>query len=224
MSSNEVCRSCMRCQDEGCTEAVRHINPAALHILDQGKTSCFYQRGDELYQQGSVLPGLYCISTARLKLTTLTAGGKAQMLGVAGPGELLGITSVFSGQPVSHTAEALSSGVVCLFPLATVRAALEVDPELSMNLVSSVSRLQVSTEARLMALAGLSAPARIAQLILEAPTSRLNRTEMAQMAGTTLETVSRLVQQLSRQGILALSGRRVTILRREELEDLVRRG
>ena len=75
-----------------------------------------------------------------------------------------------------------------------------------------------------MALAGLSAPARIAQLILEAPTSRLNRTEMAQMAGTTLETVSRLVQHLARQGVLALSGRRVTILRRDELEELVRRG
>jgi len=230
VGNSGVCtRSCFRCQAECSADIVSGAGREALELLDNGKVSRFYQRGDELYSQGGSLPGLFCISSARVKLVAVNRAGKVQIVGLAGPGEMLGLPLVFSSEPASHSALVLAAGVICTYPVACIKAALQKDPEVTQNVLSSLARLQVDTEGRLLSLSGLSAPARIAKLILDQATSTgvvtgLSRTEISQLAGTTLETVSRMVRSLARGGQIKVAGRRIQVLDRAGIEELVARG
>lgn len=197
-------------------------------LLNTGRLSRFFQRGEEIYRQGQSLAGLYCISSARVKLVSNDRLGKAQILGLAGPGEILGLTGLFNGE-APHSAIALTAGVVCCFARESLTSALEQDPALVLNLLSSLAKHNVILEERLQFLAGQSAAARVAKTLVTLADSggqvqSFTRTEIAQLSGTSLETASRLVQQWARQGLIGLQARKIQLHHIGYLHKLVVKG
>ncbi|MFN8610649.1 MAG: Crp/Fnr family transcriptional regulator [Vulcanimicrobiota bacterium] len=225
----EVKRSCLKCHAAECAEIVLQAELEAVKRLDSGRISRFYQRGEVLYRQGETLPGLFCISSAQVKLVAVSQLGKVHIVGLAGPGQLLGLSLMISGQKAPHSAIIMKSGVVCNYQAACVKAALGEGPNLNLNVLRALARDQSSAEERLLSLGGLSASARISKNLLELaqPNGQvlaLTRTELAQMANTSTETVSRLLHSLARGGSLKLKGRQVTLLRPADLEAIVAAG
>ncbi|MBS2038930.1 Crp/Fnr family transcriptional regulator [bacterium] len=228
-TNSEVKRSCLKCHAAECAEIVLKAEVEAVKRLDGGRISRFYQRGETLYRQGETLSGLFCISSAQVKLVALSQVGKVQIVGLAGPGQLLGLSLMVSGQKAPHSAMIMKSGVVCNYQSACVKAALGQGAILNMNLLRALARDQSSAEDRLLSLGGLSAPARISKAILELsqPNGQvlaLTRTEFAQLASTSTETVSRLLHSLARAGSLKLKGRQITLLKPADLEAIVATG
>ena len=224
-----VKRSCLNCHVTGCAEIVFQSELEAVKRLDSGRVSKFFQRGEALYRQGETLPVLFCISSARVKLVAVSQSGKMQIVGLALPGQLLGLPLKISGQKAPHSAIVLKAGVVCSFSGDCVRSALGIGPTLNLNLLRSLARDQRNAEERLLTAVGLSATARICRALLDLsqPNGQvfgLTRTEFAQLANTSTETVSRTFQSFARAGILKLKGRQITLLRPADLQELIARG
>jgi CRP/FNR family transcriptional regulator, cyclic AMP receptor protein len=110
-----------------------------------------------------------------------------------------------------------------------VRSALQADPTMVANLLSSLAYSLEETEAQLASLAQLSSTARIVKVLLEhspstsleARVAALTREEIGNLSGTSMETVSRLIHSLTRQGFLRLRGRTIFIVQRASLEQLI---
>lgn len=201
---------------------------ASLPVVDSfesARVPCQYGRGDVLYLEGSDCRGLFCIKTGRVKLYRGAADGKLQLVALAGPGQFLGHRELLTGQPCFCTAEVLAGGDICFLERDVVLKALEVDPQLSRNIILALAGSLDVAEQRLLELARMRAPARLASLLLQCSDTYgvvdpLTREEMAQLCGLTVESVSRTVRALGRQGLLSFEGRRIFVLDRARLNRL----
>ncbi len=77
----------------------------ALQAFDDIKSVTNYPRGATLFSEGRQPKGIFLLCDGRAKLSISSENGKRLMLRVAGPGEMLGISSTLSGKPYEVTAE-----------------------------------------------------------------------------------------------------------------------
>jgi len=157
--------------------------------------------------------------------------GKRFILGIAGPGEILGLTSAISGIPAGIEAEAR-----CLCSIALLKREDFLDfllryPIASRNVMRELSQQHAQACERLR-IVGLtsSAPAKLAQLLLEWCTrGRQTRTgtqirflltheEVGECIGSSRETVTRALNDFRHRNLVELNGSILTVPSRSALE------
>jgi CRP/FNR family transcriptional regulator, cyclic AMP receptor protein len=84
----------------------------ALQSFDGIKTVSVYPRGSTLFAEGRPSRGIFVLCDGRAKLSICSENGKRLMLRVAGPGEVLGLSSSLSGKPYEVTTEMLDASQV----------------------------------------------------------------------------------------------------------------
>ncbi len=76
------------------------------------KSVTLYPRGATLFTEGRQPRGIFVLCDGRAKLSISSDNGKRLMLRIAGPGEVLGLSSSLSGKPYEITAETLDASQV----------------------------------------------------------------------------------------------------------------
>ena len=200
---------------------------AVVDAFDQARVPCHYERGQTLFLEGATSKGMFCIKSGRVKMFRSSPDGKVQMVGLAGAGQFLGHRELITGLPCSCTAEVLAEGDICFLDRETVLHALDHDPSMARNVMSALAASLYLAESRLLEVARMRASARLASLLLQCSESDrlgtvdpLTREEMAQICGLTVESVSRAVRSMGRDGLVGFEGRRIFVLDRPRLERL----
>ena len=170
-----------------------------------------------------------------LKLSTGTADGREQIVGVVYPSDFIGRPF---GQQTAHSVTALTEATVCVFSRTDFDNFAREHPALEHKLLQRTLAELDRTRAWMLLLGRKSAGERIAAFLLEMA-ERLaangacenvgghetfdlpfSRQQIADVLGLTIETVSRQFSKLKNNGVIDLPSRRsVTILNRDELED-----
>lgn len=176
--------------------------------------------GTHLYRSGAPATALYAVRQGLLKIVHVTADGDEQTLGLATPGEVLGLEG-FSAGTYATDAIALQQVVCCELPLSMLEQGARVR-ELASALLRLLSR---ATAPRLDQARG-SIRARVVQFLLDlsARLERrgldgrdfmlgLSRREIADLLDTRIETVSRMMQRLHREHAIDVRDNSVTLLR-----------
>jgi CRP-like cAMP-binding protein len=85
----------------------------ALHGI---KSIRVYPKGTKLFQQGSEVNGVYVVESGLVRVLLPTAQSRLQLLEVAGPGTILGLSESMSGERYRVTAEAADHTTVAFIP------------------------------------------------------------------------------------------------------------
>ncbi|MBZ6378306.1 Crp/Fnr family transcriptional regulator [Pacificimonas flava] len=192
-----------------------------------------YWEGDDALLVGNVLEGV-------LKLTTSLSDGREQTVGLVYPSDFIGRPF---GNTAGHSVTALTEARICTFAQSDFERFAEDHPKLEHKLYEkTLTELDRAREWMLL-LARKSASERIATFLLEM-SDRLRASGCAPLPGTldrfelpfgrqqigdvlglTIETVSRRLTALKREGIIDLEGRRgIVIVDRAALEDQAQAG
>ncbi|RJY08011.1 Crp/Fnr family transcriptional regulator [Aurantiacibacter aquimixticola] len=176
-------------------------------------------RGETLFRAGDRDAACATLISGALKVTSFDAEGKERILALIHPAGFVG--ELFAPFP-SHDVVALTDCRLCVFARTSMEAALDKHPALSRALLR---RAQDDLHAArdLLALgSGCSADAQVGALVLAMaraasdspchPAARfdlpLTRCEMASMLGLTIETVSRSLSRLEKDGAIQRKGTR----------------
>lgn len=195
-----------------------------IQIVPKGKTLVW--EGEESSLVANVIDGV-------LKLSTSTSDGREQIVGVVYPADFIGRPF---GERSQHSVTALVDSKVCLFPRAMFDRLAREHPDLEHQLLSRALD-ELDRARRWMLLLGRkSASERVASFLLEmshrlaspeaeAPLNAfllpLDRQQIADVLGLTIETVSRQLSILRAATVIDLPGRRdLRILDRVQLEIL----
>ena len=182
--------------------------------------------GDEAVLVANVVSGL-------LKLSSQTADGREQILGVAYPSDFLG--RPFGGS-TPYGVEALTNAQVCVFERREFDRFAKDHPRLEHKLLERTLSELDRTRRWMLLLGRMNAEQKLASFLLQAADRAtemgaqvndndsfdlmLSRQQVADILGLTIETVSRQMTKMKAQGLIDLPSRRtVTILDREALED-----
>lgn len=215
---------CSHCANRG-AGVFCALDAVAVKKLDSAQTENLFKKGQVLFYEGNPAIGVYCVSSGEVKLSKMGAGGRPQILGIVGPGTLMGHRSLLINKPHGMTAEALVDCRVCFFEKKFFLDLLNHEPSVSFEVLKKLSQDLDAVEDRLLDMVEKPVPVRLARLLLMLKevhgrpgpkgvvlTLGLTREEIAEMIGTTQETTIRLLSQFKRKGILRLDKRSIVLV------------
>lgn len=187
-----------------------------------------YRRGETIFREGEEGKGFYVVGSGRIKIFKLGADGKEQILHIFGPGEPFAEVPVFAGQCYPANAEALEDSRLLFFPRASFLELIRRHPSLALNMLAILSRRLRQLAALVEDLSLKEAPARLAAYLLYTADQKgslefaldIPKSQLANLLGTTPETVSRLLARLAKEGLIAATGPRLRLLDKATLQAL----
>ncbi len=214
----------------------RDLPPESLQALRATDCACVYPKGTVLFAEGTSPRAVHQLYRGSVKLSVCSRDGKALILHVAGPGELLGLSAVVSGLPYGMTAETLEPCLTHSIKAEDFVAFLGAHGEAGLRVARHLSLDYQAACARIRSF-GLSKSVaeRLARLLLDWCAARGKETDrgvrlrvtfthedIARMIGTSRETVTRLLGELRRRRIISVEGSELTIRNKAALEDVAR--
>jgi CRP-like cAMP-binding protein len=159
---------------------------------------------------------LYTVRRGVVRLERVSEGGERRILRLAGPADLFGLEAAL-GQRYSADAVACTELALCRVPRAVIEELSRDEPELLRGLMKRWQRALDDAEEWLAELATGAAHRRMLRLLLKLsehaePDGLMwlpMRDEMGAMLGMTVETASRLVSTLRREGVVQAAGPRL---------------
>jgi CRP/FNR family transcriptional regulator, cyclic AMP receptor protein len=187
--------------------------------------------GNRVFHEGDSSDACYIVRDGKFRVTREHSDGRAITLATLGPGEVFGELAMLDGDTRSASAEALTDGELLALPANDVRNLLARHPEISVKLVAALVRRLREANERISRQSFQTVPSRVAgvlsQLVAETSsggeevTIRMNQADLAQLAGTSRESVSRFLADLERAGVVRSGRGRVTVLDPEKLHNYI---
>jgi CRP/FNR family cyclic AMP-dependent transcriptional regulator len=156
---------------------------------------------------------LYILAAGRVKLVATGEDGKEVVLSTRGAGEFFGDLSLFDDEPVEATVIAMEPVELLLLRREDLYRCLKEWPDLAIGLLRTLSRRLRHAEGRITTLALLDVPQRVARTLLDLADQHdgnvipapVTHRFLAQVVGTSRETVSRVMSQLADDGVVAVT-------------------
>ncbi len=180
------------------------------------------EAGDRVMTAG-IDPGrLMVVHRGRVRVVHFLESGQERVVRVLGPGDVMGEASFVLGRRADHFAYAETDTELCTFDHADLARLVASFPEIAVRMLQVQSERLAAAERMLMALTGSDVGARVSAYLLDLPAQRgtdgsievelpMARKDIASYLGTTPETLSRRLRDLSDRGVISAAGRTVTI-------------
>jgi len=201
--------------------------------IEQSSSIQTFRRGQTLFQQGSPASAVHCIRSGRIKLYKTTRRGDRQVLRLLGAGDIVGFRALLAEEPYAASAEVLIDTTACLIPRQLLSDLLRQSPEFGLSVMAKLAvELRIS-EDQLLAMVQHTVKERAASLLLsliepppegkgngEFKLTRLRRGELAQIIGTTPESLSRTLRHFADRDLIRMDRVDIVITNRPALEQL----
>jgi len=200
------------------------LTPAVRAELDLLGTRAQFRKHETLFRAGGDGNDVYVLMSGRVKVYALPPVGRAVTLWFCLPGEVFGMTEIARSSPRMVYAEACTDAEVLILPCNRLRARLVSDAATAMQVVDMLScRLRQLSDAMLNLITD-DVNTRVTKLLLRlhARYGRpLAHQDMADMIGTTRQSVSTAVTHLRQRGLLTTMGHRLCLTDPERLAETI---
>jgi CRP/FNR family cyclic AMP-dependent transcriptional regulator len=229
----EIVESCLTCKlrqkDWFCS-----LSSDVMKQLAESSHLCTYPGGAVLFVEGQTPRGAFVLCSGKAKLSTTSREGKVLILKIAEAGEVLGLSAVIAGEPFETTAETSGPCQVNFVERQALIGLMQKNGEVGLHASQALSKEFQSAYRDIHDLVlSRSSAGKLAKLLLSWTPSReqpeprevrvrasLTHEEMAQMIGSSRETVTRLLSDLKKKELIRLEGSTLVIRNRTALEAL----
>lgn len=188
-----------------------------LKPVDYGKDALIVGQDD----QGDAL---YIIESGRVKVVLYGDSGREMILTIFRPGDFFGEMSLLDGEPRSANVIALEDARVLVLSRDDFVGHLRHSPSTALNILAEMSMRLRRADEVICNLALLDVYGRVARVLIDMAKKdgkesdegiliqeRPTQQEIASMIGTSRETVSRVLSEFQRRGLLSLQGKKILL-------------
>ncbi len=212
-----------------------NLSLPAVQKLNEIKSTAVYPKSAMLFIEGQQPRGVFVLCTGKAKLSTSSREGKTIIIKISEPGDVLGLNATISNHPYEVTAEMIEPGQANFITRAALLHFLREHGEVALRVAEQLSQNYYTAYEEIRTLGLATSPAeKFAKLLLSWDSGKkqtngskqikltLTHEEIAEMIGTTRETVSRLFSDFKKKQLLQLKGSNLVIRNKPALEKLVR--
>jgi CRP/FNR family cyclic AMP-dependent transcriptional regulator len=210
-----------------------NLDAEALADFEKIGVQATLPRGATLFDEDTTSNGVFVICTGQVKLSCTSKEGKTLILKIAMPGDVLGLGAVISGAKYEVTAQTVQPTQIKSIRREEFLSFLTKHGEASLHAAKALSEEYKAAffDARRLALSG-SAAGRLASVLLDwgkaascgKPEMRftmaLTHEELANLVGSSRETVTRMLSRFKREKLIQMRGASILVLSPERLEQL----
>src|SRR6185437_15628476 len=196
-----------------------------FNILCRNMTTHTYKKGEVIFRDGSYPAGVYYIDRGFVKRYKTDSQGKEQIVYVCNNGELMGCHAALCNEKYLDSAATLEDSTISFIPREDFLAAVDTSPSFArivLTLFSHLFGVLVNTvtiqgqypvrEKVIFTLIYLHEKYKLAGYVVDKGVNiSISRTDLANMVGTSKETVVRVLRELKDKDILNTSGALITI-------------
>jgi CRP/FNR family transcriptional regulator len=221
---NESCNvsSCFLCSN--CTAEWRQL-------IAVNKTTLRLKKGQRLFTEGEKMKGVYLLYSGAVKVHKQWTEDKELILRFTREGDILGHRALAAGDVYPVSATALEDTKVCFITSGFLDATLKTDHGFTYRLMQQYAMELQKAELRMRNLALMDVKGRIAETLLELLTVygtnkskyisvAVTRQDISAYAGTTYETVFKILRTLVSSKIISVNGKSIRINHAGKLQQL----
>ncbi|MHC1704419.1 MAG: Crp/Fnr family transcriptional regulator [Tenuifilaceae bacterium] len=192
-----------------------------------------YSKRDTIIKQNSRTSHVLFIKSGLVKVSKEMRKGKSLMLKIEGPGNFIGLSSVFGSETYDYSVSAIEPTVVSFTDIKILKDVIANNGTIGLEIITQVSKNNIFNIDKLSSLLYKQLPGRIADIIIyfseniymnNTFTIPLTRQELAELAGTTKESLIRTLSEFKHDKIIEMDRNTISILSPKIIHTLSRLG
>ena len=203
------------------SEEIQHLSSVTRCIL--------LKKGASVFMEGFYPRGLYYVNKGKIKITQMGVDGREQIIHLAKDTDVMGYRAILSGDRYSCSATVMEDASLYFIPKEAFFLLIEKNSKFALQVLQLFSKELKEAEKKITTIAQRPVKERIAQSLLllceyygfekDGCTLAIviTREEIANISGSTRETVIRALLEFQKDNIIALSGKEIKILQMEAL-------
>jgi len=202
-------------------------------LIQENSNIVSYKAHDIIFKQNTRTSHVMFIKSGLVKLYSENKNQRNKILKLGTSKEYLGLNSVLGEETFSYSAVAVQKTEVFIIDFEIFQQVLQNNGQFSYALLKHITENNLMLLSRLISQSQKQLPGRIADIILyfteqiynsEEFNFPLTRTELAELAGTTKESLIRTLTEFKNDKIIKLEGKKVSVISLEILKTLSRIG
>ena len=192
------------------------LNEADIAAIGHATTMTHCVRGQQILSPDDPPDRIHILKKGRVRVYRLTPDGKQLTLDIFEKGTILGDMSLLGQDRLPEAyAEAIDDGVICTITPDELRRLIERYPTIGVNIIRHLSHRLHAAERELEAMAYQRVDQRLARRLIDLARrfgvktprgtliqANLTQQELAEMIGTTRETLAHTLGDFRRRGLL----------------------
>ncbi|MBN8654439.1 MAG: Crp/Fnr family transcriptional regulator [Anaerolineae bacterium] len=210
----------------------QHATDDDLNLLLKNSITRSIEEGSFFFMQGDEANYLYILINGQVKLMQSNPNGQQVNMRMIYPWQMFGALGAFRADGAAYpvSAQTLEDSTALATPSLFLRSMLETRPYLSFDLMNLMTSYIQEMQARYRELATERVEQRVANALIRLAGQSgirseneagielsLSRQDVAEMTGTTLYTVSRLLSDWERKGFIKTGREKIIILKPHDL-------
>lgn len=207
-----------------CSKCLPEWHPA----ITTNKKTFLFKRGDEIFKEGDPVTGIYFIYNGVVKVHKKWGTEKELIIRFAKDGDILGHRGIGEETTYPVSCTALETTSACFIDLDFFDSTLQVNTNFTISLLWLYADELQRSERKMNNLAHMHVKGRVADALLAlkkkfgvtregAININISRQDLASFAGTTYETVFRILNEFSQEGIISTNHKDIFVLKEEPL-------
>jgi len=206
-----------------------------LKQISQLGSRKFYKKDSTVLHENETGSALFVIISGRVKISRESDDGKEVILTILNESDFFGEMAILDGMNRSATVTAIEESELFLIQRADFLNLLQEHPEISVALLQELTQRLRASDLKIKSLSLRDAEGKVASVILQladdigkikqgkVEIERLPfQHDLANMAGTSRETISRTIHSFAKRGLIELEGTRLRINNYEKFKELYR--
>lgn len=212
--------------------AARLLTPQEIDKLDLNCARIKIKKGEVVFREGTLATNITYLKSGLVKIH-MQGPVKTKILRLMKAPSYLGLPTTFSEKVNHYSATAVVDSEVCFISLDTFREFIFSNGGFAYEIIQDLCRNEIKDYQRYTNMSQKQLPGRLADILLcmsqelfNASTFELpvNYNELSDFISTSRESVSRLLGEFGKEGIISVNNKELTILKEDVLEKISQKG
>lgn len=200
------------------------LAPADLAAINSVTTERRYKKNMIIFMEGEPGEGFHYVKRGKVKIVKMSQDGREHILAILGPGEVFAEVLLFNRGPYPATSVALEDSVIGVIKNMDLENVVAANARIALHIIRVLNQKLLHAQMKIKTLALSDTLARTAQIL-----SRLSlqygqrvpegiqinvdmtRQELANLVGTTRETVSRVLSSMKKDKVIDFADQQIII-------------
>jgi len=214
------------------SKAVKNLGDTELELLGQSCVDVEFEKGETIFKQDALSSNIIYLQTGLVKLI-IKGPQRTQIIKIKKAPSYLGLPTTMGDKVNHYSAVALDSSRACFIDISVFKNLLHLNPEFSYEIIVELCKNELDQFHRCVKLMQNQIYGRLTTNLLNMANTiyksnefdlPLTRSEIADLIGTSRETVSRLLSELDQDGIIQITRKHIKLINIKDLEDISKNG
>ena len=207
--------------------------PEEIELVKESKTQVLFLKGESLTKQGAFASSVLYVVDGLVRQYVIGDANRNFNLRIIPAGEFIGLSAAFGKSTYDYSTVALKDTLVCLIEKDAISGLIISNGSFGFGLINRVFENHSSMYDTIRSVMYKQMHGRLADVLLYLDTVHYNnesifgllsRTEIADFAGLSMESTVKLLKEYEKDGLIKLINKDITILRRDALIEISKRG